>query len=147
MGAAASLSEGSGQPVVLHVITDLQASGSPLHLADLQPPQGMTLDLIDAGGTEAANQRIDAVEWSATAVNTVDVTVGGDLPLGKPRELRLFIDGVERGRKALDPSRAAPYVEHFTVADLVEGEHRPALCCRRVTRWLVMTRCIACCGA
>ena len=124
MGAAASLSEGSGQPVVLHVITDMQASGSPLHLADLQPPQGMTLDLIDAGGTQAANQRVDAVEWSATAANTVDVTVGGDLPLGKPRELRLFIDGVERGRKPLDPTRAAPYVEHFTVADSGEGEHR-----------------------
>ena len=78
MGAAASLSEGSGQPVVLHVITDLQASGSPLHLADLQPPQGMTLDLIDAGREPAANQYIDAVQLSATAANTVDVTIGGD---------------------------------------------------------------------
>jgi len=124
MGAAASLSEGSGQPVVLHVITDLQASGSPMQLADLQPPQGMMLDLIDAGGAEAANQRIDAVEWSATAANTVDVTVGGDLPLGKPRELRLLIDGKEQGRKLLDPKRAAPYIEHFAVADLGQGEHR-----------------------
>ena len=124
MGAAASLSEGSGQPVVLHVITDLQASGSPLHLADLQPPQGMTLDLIDAGREPAANQYIDAVQLSATAANTVDVTIGGDLPLGKPRELRLLVDGVERGRKLLEATHAAPYVEHFALGQIGEGEHR-----------------------
>jgi len=124
MGAAASLSEGSGQPVVLHVITDLQASGSPLHLADLQPPKGMTLDLIDVGREAAANQYIDAVQLSATVANTVDVTIGGDLPLGKPRELRLLVDGVERGRKLLEAARVAPYVEHFALGELGEGEHR-----------------------
>jgi hypothetical protein len=124
MGAAASLSEGSGQAVVLHVITDLQASGSPMHLSDLQPPQGMTLDLIDAGGSTSANQRVESVQWSADATAGVDVTVGGDLPIGRPRELKLVIDGVERGRKVLDPSRPAPYVEHFAIPDLGEGEHR-----------------------
>ncbi len=38
-----------GERVILHVVTDLQQSASPLRFADLQPPPGVTLDLADVG--------------------------------------------------------------------------------------------------
>ena len=124
MSGAASLSEGTLQAPVLHLITDLQASGSPLHLADLQPPPGMALDLVDVSLPDVANQYIESVQWASGTAGAIDVTVGGDLPLGRPRELRLLVDGVERGRRALDPSRQSPYVERFVIDQGSEGEHR-----------------------
>jgi len=122
LGAAASLASGAGQPVVLHLITDLQASASPARFADLQPPPGVTLDVVDVGSDGGRNLRVADVVLGRAG--ELDVRLDGDLPAGNARELTLRIDDVQRGRRLLDPARAAPYVESFQVGDLGEGEHR-----------------------
>jgi hypothetical protein len=124
MGSASSLTSGAGQPVVLHLITDLQASASPLRFADLQPPAGATLDLIDVGREAAPGLQIEAVMLSPRDATSLDVRLGGDAAALARRELRVVIDGVERGRRTLDGARSLPYAESFTLADLGEGEHR-----------------------
>jgi hypothetical protein len=124
MAAASSLASGAGQPVVLHVVTDLQASASPARFADLQPPPGVTVDVIDVGAEGGRNLRVADVAFAQASAGAVDVRLDGDLPAGVARELTLSVDGTVRGRRALDPARAAPYSESFIVGDLGEGEHR-----------------------
>ncbi len=124
LGAAASLASGAGQPVVLHLITDLQQSGSPVRFADLQPPPGVEVDLLDVGAAPAANLRVAQLGLAERDAAAIAVRLDGDLPSAVARELRLNIDGSDRGRRRLDPTRAAPYTETFSVGDLGEGEHR-----------------------
>jgi hypothetical protein len=124
MAAASSLASGAGQPVVLHVVTDLQASASPARFADLQPPPGVAVDIVDVGAAGGRNLRIADVAFAQAGAGAVDVRLEGDLPAGSARELELSVDGVVRGRRAIDPARAAPYSESFVIGDLSEGEHR-----------------------
>ena len=124
LGTTASLASGAGQPVVLHVITDLQASASPARFADLQPPPGVSVDVIDVGSDGGRNLRVASVALAERDASAIDVQLDGDLPAGAPRELTLTVDGAQRGRRAIDPARGAPYTEHFIVGDLGEGEHR-----------------------
>ena len=51
VSGSAGWGAGPGERVVLHLVTDLQQSASPLRFADLQPPPGVTLDLVDVGAT------------------------------------------------------------------------------------------------
>lgn len=124
MAAAATLASGAGQPAVLHLITDLQQSASPARFADLQPPAGIDLDIVDVGSTALRNQRVASIALAQRDAGVIEVRLDGDLPVAPARELRLEIDGIERGRRALDPARTAPYVESFVVGDLGDGDHR-----------------------
>jgi hypothetical protein len=124
MTSAAALASGSDLPVVLHLITDLQQSASPARFVDLQPPAGVDIDLIDVGSESLRTVRVGTVALAQQNAGAIEVSLGGDLPAGAARELRLEIDGVERGRRRLDEKRAVPYAESFSVGDLGEGEHR-----------------------
>lgn len=121
---------GPGERVVVHLVTDLQQSGSPLRFADLQPPPGVTLDLVDAGVDESSNLRVADVALGAVALADRDaqavVRLEGDVPAGQGRELVLEINGVERARRALPRDLTLPATERFSVGELGEGEHRLA---------------------
>jgi hypothetical protein len=118
---------GPGERVVLHLVTDLQQSASPLRFADLQPPPGVTVDLVDvgvdAGNGQASNLRVAQVALAERNATEAVVRLEGDVVAAKGRSLVLEINGVERARRAL-PTDLLPAVQRFDVGDLGEGEHR-----------------------
>ncbi len=107
----------------LHVITDLQQSASPLRFADLEPPAGMRLELIDVGGAKTRNLYIAAVGPSEQDANTLDVRVRGDAP-GERRDVILSIDGTDRGRKRITATESTDARVAFAGLELGAGEHR-----------------------
>ena len=121
---------GPGERVVVHLITDLQRSASPLRFADLQPPPGVTLDLADVGvepGTAAtSNLRIAQVALADRDPTQAVVRLEGDVAATGARELVLEVNGVERARRALTRDLVLPATERFSVGELGEGEHRLA---------------------
>ena len=116
---------GPGERVVVHLITDLQASASPLRFADLQLPPGVTLDIVDVGGAAAKNLRIAGTSMSERG-NEALVRVEGDAAALAGRTLVLEVNGVERGRRALSPKAVLPDVQRFDIGELGQGEHRLA---------------------
>ena len=117
---------GPGERIVVHLITDLQRSASPLRFADLQPPPGVTLDLVDAGADEVSNLRVAQVSLADRDATQAVVRLEGDAPATRGRELVLEINGVERARRALTRDLTLPATERFDVGELGEGEHRLA---------------------
>jgi hypothetical protein len=124
VSGSAGWGAGPGEHVVLHLITDLQQSASPLRFADLQPPPGVTLDLVDVGAQQSNNLRVAGVALAERNATEAVVRLEGDVAAAKGRSLVLEINGVERARRALPPDLALPAVQRFDVGDLGEGEHR-----------------------
>jgi len=116
---------GPGERVVVHLITDLQASASPLRFADLQLPPGVTLDIVDVGGAATKNLRIAGTSMSERG-NEALVRIEGDAAALAGRTLVLEVNGVERGRRALSPKAVLPDVQRFDIGELGQGEHRIA---------------------
>lgn len=122
---AAGWAAGPGERIVVHLVTDLQASASPLRFADLQMPPGVTLDIVDVGAPAAQNLRIAGVGMSERG-NEAVVRIEGDAAALAGRTLVLEVNGAERGRRALSPRASLPDVQRFDIGELGPGEHRVA---------------------
>ena len=94
----------------LHVITDLQQTGSPLRFADLEPPVNSELVLHDVGG-ESDNAYIDAAVFSSRDTRTLGVKVKTSSQQLQKREVVLSIDGRRFGAKNVSVKAAPPPVE------------------------------------
>lgn len=116
---------GPGERVVVHLVTDLQASASPLRFADLQLPPGVALDIVDVGAAGSKNLRIASVGMSERG-NEALVRIEGDVAALAGRTLVLEVNGAERGRRALSPKAVLPDVQRFDIGELGQGEHRLA---------------------
>src|SRR5512139_773994 len=122
---AAGWGAGPGERVVVHLVTDLQASASPLRFADLQLPPGVQLDLVDVGTPARQNLRIAGVGMSERG-NEALVRIEGDAAVLAGRSLVLEVNGAERGRRTLSPRASLPDVQRFQIGELGQGEHRLA---------------------
>ncbi len=116
--------EANRQPVQLHLITDLQQSASPLRFADLGPPAGAQLRLVDVGADDATNLFVESARISDQDANAIEVRVNGTHAPGVKREVVVAIDGQERARKALDASVTGRQALTFTGLELGTGHHR-----------------------
>jgi hypothetical protein len=116
---------GPGERIVVHLITDLQASASPLRFADLQLPPGVQLDIVDVGATAVQNLRVAGVSMSERG-NEALVRIEGDAAALAGRTLVLEVNGAERGRRTLSPRATLPDVQRFEIGELGQGEHRLA---------------------
>ncbi|HEV7633715.1 MAG TPA: BatA domain-containing protein [Steroidobacteraceae bacterium] len=123
MNGAASWIGKQEQSVTLHLITDLQQSASPLRFADLQPPPGVQLDLIDVGAGSTANLRVAGLGLAPRDAGEIELRVTGEPAAAAAREIVVNIDGNELARRKLRDA-TLPLVESFKTGDLGEGEHR-----------------------
>jgi hypothetical protein len=126
MAATGAWSAGPGEQVVLHLVTDMQQSASPLRFADLRPPPGVRLDLVDVGAGDVTNLRVADVHEAEREPGTMLVRVEGDAKALPGRTLVLEVNGKERGRRELKRDAALPLLERFEVGELGVGEHRLA---------------------
>ncbi|MEO8306436.1 MAG: VWA domain-containing protein [Pseudomonadota bacterium] len=124
VSGSAGWGAGPGERVVLHLVTDLQQSASPLRFADLQPPPGVTLDLVDVGSDSPGNLRVAGVELAPRNAGEAVVRLEGDAAAAKGRSLVIEVNGVERARRTLPSDLSLPTAQRFEVGDLGEGEHR-----------------------
>jgi hypothetical protein len=105
-------------PVIMHVITDLQQSASPLRFADLEPPAGVQVELHDVGKADSANTYIKGVTLTAADAGTLTVGIEARAPQAQTREVVVSIDGAEVGRKRVE-------LKASTQVALPEGEGSP----------------------
>ena len=113
-------------PVVMHIVTDLQQSASPLRFADLEPPAGVQVRLHVVGaGTVNAHIKNAALTAADGGTLTVEVGAAG-MPRMETREVVATIDGKEAGRKRIElqPRAAVPAKIPFTPLQLTAGAHR-----------------------
>jgi Aerotolerance regulator N-terminal len=125
LAAAPAWRASPGESVVLHLITDLQQSASPMRFADLQPPPGMKVDIQDARVAASTNRRVASVRIAAREPGVVLVAIDGvDANAGteQSRTVVIEINGVEKGRQPL--RETGPAVLRFQVGEMNEGEHR-----------------------
>jgi hypothetical protein len=108
----------------LHLITDLQQSASPLRFADLEPPRGVQLSLINVAEQPAANLFVKSVAPSPQNASILEARIGGVMPPGTRREVILTINGEERARRPLGELTNGEARVAFSDLDLKEGEHR-----------------------
>jgi hypothetical protein len=124
LSGSAAWGAGPGETVVLHVVSDMQQSASPLRFADLQAPPGVNLDLIDVGEAKSVNLRVADVALDERDTGRVMLRLEGDFAATAGRQLVLQINGVERGRKPLPRDITLPATEYWDIGDLGDGEHR-----------------------
>lgn len=113
-------------PVVMHIVTDLQQSASPLRFADLEPPAGVQVQLHDVG-RDATNAYIKSATLTAADDGTLTVDVGASsLQRMESREVVISVDGKETGRKRveLQPGATGATKVAFTPLPLAPGAHR-----------------------
>lgn len=123
--AVASLASGAGQPVVWHLFTDVQASAFPARFADLQPPPGVRLELVDVsrGGEPPGNQWALGPVPLPDEAGQVQLSAQGSEPGAASRQLLLLAEGQERGRRTLPPAGG---VVRLPLDLPATGEHRLA---------------------
>jgi hypothetical protein len=126
MTAAGAWSGGPGEQVRVHLVTDMQQSASPLRFADLRPPPGVKLELIDVGAAAVTNLRVADVREAERESGTMLARVEGDAAALAGRSLVLEVNGQERGRVTLKRDAKLPLTERFVVGDPGVGEHRLA---------------------
>ena len=105
-------------PAIVHVVTDLQQSASPLRFADLEPPAGVQVELHDVGAQDSANTYIKAATLTAADAGTLSVDIEARTPQAQTREVVVSIDGAEVGRKRVELKASTPVA-------LPEGEGSP----------------------
>lgn len=115
-----------GERLLVHLVSDLQQSGSPLRFADLVPPPGVRFALVDVSGDTPRNARVAGVEEDEREAGTVGVLLDGDAEALAGRELVLEVNGVPRDRRRLAANVVSPAVERFQLGELGQGEHRLA---------------------
>ena len=105
----------------LHLVTDLQQSASPLRFADLEPPPGVELEILDVGDTAASNRYVQSLATSAQDSNALEARVNGSST--QAGELILTIDGKELARKPVEPGTGETRIT-FPAVTLGDGQHR-----------------------
>jgi hypothetical protein len=113
-----------GERLVVHLITDLQQSASPLRFADLAPPPGVRFDLVDAASPVAPNLYMTGVRENPRDPGTVRIALDGDAAALAKRELVLEINGKQVEKRALKAGQPLPLEERFALGELGPGEHR-----------------------
>lgn len=124
MAFAGGWGGGPGEQVLVHLVTDMQQSASPLRFADLRPPPGVRLDLVDVGAEGTTNLRVADVREAEREPGTMLARVEGDAAALAGRTLVMEVNGKERERRALKRDAVLPLTERFTVGELGVGEHR-----------------------
>jgi Aerotolerance regulator N-terminal/von Willebrand factor type A domain len=124
MNAAGGWSVRPGERKVLHLVTDMQQSARPIRFADLQPPPGLTLDIVDVGAPQSSNLRVAQIMPAARERNVMLVRLEGDADAMAQRELIIEVNGVERGRRKVPKGASLPRLERFEISELGLGEHR-----------------------
>jgi hypothetical protein len=117
---------GPGERLLVHVVTDMQKSASPLRFADLAPPPGVRFDLVDVAADGGRNLRIGSVKEDPREPGTVLVQIDGDPAALKSRALLLEVNGVAREQHALRADATLPLIERMPAGTLGVGEHRLA---------------------
>lgn len=105
-------------PVIMHVITDLQQSASPLRFADLEPPTGVQVELHDVGTADSANAYVKGAALTAADAGTLTVDIEARAPQIQTREVVVSIDGAEVSRKKVE-------LKASKLITLPEGEGSP----------------------
>lgn len=91
---------GSPRPsTTLHFVSDLQATGAPLHFADLEPPAGAQLVMHSVTDARAANASISDAHFSDDDATTLQASVRHQSPDEQQRDVVLIIDGKESARQ------------------------------------------------
>lgn len=104
-------------PVVLHVISDFQRSGTPLRFADLGPPSGARIVMHDVAVPNNANVWIEAATLN-TGTRGVTVKVASTAGSAPRRTVVLTIDGKEYARK----TATLPQFGALPLEQIVAGE-------------------------
>ena len=113
-----------GEHLVVHFITDLQQSASPLRFSDLAPQPGQRFELVDvAPPASATNLRIAGAVEDPRDPGAVRVGFDGDATAAAQRELVVEVNGRQVERRAL---KAGSLVsgERVELGNLGPGEHR-----------------------
>ncbi len=110
-----------GEHLIVHFITDMQQSASPLRFADLAPPPGVRFELVDVAPKSAANLRVAGVREDARDPGAVRVSVDGDAAALAKRELVLEVNGKQVEKRALKAG-ALPLEERFALGELGPGD-------------------------
>ncbi len=113
-----------GEHTQLHFITDVQQSAAPLRFADLAPPPGVQLQVIDVGDHPANNAYIDHIGFIPQDASAISVRVQGAQAAGPAREVILSIDGAQRGRKPVSALKGESIEVIFPAVELGAGQHR-----------------------
>ncbi len=123
VAGSAAWGAGPGESLLVHLISDLQQTASPLRFADLAPPPGVRFELVDVAPESTANLRITDVREDARDPNALRVGFDGDVAALKGREIVLEVNGRQLERRALK-TQVLPASERFTLPELGPGEHR-----------------------
>jgi hypothetical protein len=115
-----------GEHLVVHFITDMQQSASPLRFSDLAPPPGRRFELVDVAPKSAANLRVSGVREDARDPGAVRIAVDGDAAALAGRQLVVELNGTQVEKRALKVGQALPLEERFVLKDPGPGEHRLA---------------------
>ncbi|MET0282711.1 MAG: VWA domain-containing protein [Steroidobacteraceae bacterium] len=121
---SAAWGTGPGERLLVHVITDMQQSASPLRFADLAPPPGVSFALVDVGAAGVADLRVAGIQEDAREAGTLRIWLDGDLAAAAGRTLEVEVNGTVRERRALRAVTSLPAVERFALGELGPGEHR-----------------------
>jgi hypothetical protein len=115
---------GPGERLLVHLITDLQQSASPLRFADLAPPPGVRFELVDVAPKSASNLRVAGVREDPRDPGAVRVSLDGDAAALAKRELVVEVNGKQVEKRALKAAPSLPLEERFVLDKLGPGEHR-----------------------
>lgn len=126
VAGSAAWGAGPGESVVVHLVSDMQLSASPLRFADLMPPAGVRFEVVDVGTDARDNLRVASVQEDPREFGTVLVGLEGDAAALAGREVIVELNGSERARRRLRADLVLPAVERFTLGDPGLGEHRLA---------------------
>lgn len=124
VSATAAWGTAPGEHLVVHLITDMQQSASPLRFADLAPPPGLRFELVDVAPKSAANLYVSGVHENPRDPGAVRVSVDGDAAALAKRELVIEVNGKQVEKRALKAGQALPLEERFALGELGPGEHR-----------------------
>ncbi len=112
-----------GEHLVVHFVTDLQESASPLRFSDLAPQPGQRFELVDVAPKSAANLRVASAAEDPRDPGAVRVSFEGDAAAIDKRQMVVEVNGKQVERRAL---KAGSLVsgERVELGKLGPGEHR-----------------------
>ena len=113
-----------GEHLLVHLITDMQQSASPLRFADLAPPPGSRLELVDVAPRSVSNLRVAGITEEPRDPGAVHVRLDGDAAALAKRSLVLEVNDRQVETRPLKAGEALPLDERFVLNNLGPGEHR-----------------------
>ncbi len=93
-------------PALIHFISDLQQSASPLRFADLEPSPNTELVLHDIAGEQPldanVNTFVTAAHMATTDARKLIARIATNSPHAEQREVILYVDGKEVARRPVE---------------------------------------------